>query len=145
MAWEYKRQEPEFKPIPAGRHRIRIKSVEKAISKKGNDMLAFQFEVSGSNRIIYHYLVFLDDRPEITNRMLTQFFDSFSGIPEGDFNLNNWVGKAGAAVIEHEDDGNGGVREKIKFFIRAKSQDDLPQWIDYESGTPVGDTPDLPF
>lgn len=145
MTWEYKRQEPDFKPIPAGRHRIRIKSVEKAVSKNGNDMLAFQFEVSGSNQILYHYIVFLDDRPEITNRMLTQFFDSFKDIPEGDFDLGKWVGKAGAAVVENEEDGNGGTRSKIKFFIRAKSQDDLPPWVDYSTGIPASDSPDLPF
>lgn len=145
MTWEYKRQEPEFKPIPAGRHRIRVKSAEKAISKKGNDMLALQFEVSGYNNIIYHYIVFLDDRPEITNRLLTQFFDSFKDIPEGDFNISNWIGKVGAAVIENEEDDNGNVRSKIKFFIKESGQKDLPPWVDYNTGMPAIDSGDLPF
>ena len=145
MAWEYKRQEPEFKPIPAGRHRIRVKSAEKAISKNGNDMLALQFDVSGSNQTLYHYIVFLDDRPEITNRMLTQFFDSFKDIEEGDFNLSNWIGKVGACVVAHEDDGSGGTRARIKFFIKAKAQDDLPPWVEYSTGVPTADIPDLPF
>ena len=145
MAWEYKRQEPEYKPVPAGRHRIRIKSAEKAISKNGNDMLALQFEVSGMSNIIYHYIVFLDDRPEITNRLLTQFFDSFKDIPEGDFNLNNWIGKVGACVTENEEDGNGNLRTRIKFFIKSSAQNDLPAWVDYKTGIPTMDYSGLPF
>ena len=76
MAWSYKREERSgFTPIAEGDYRIRIRSADKAVSKSGRDMLALQFDVSGSNQILYHYIVFLDDRPEITNRMLTQFFD----------------------------------------------------------------------
>ena len=40
MAWEYKREEQKFQTLPEGKYRIRIKSVDKAISKSsGNDML----------------------------------------------------------------------------------------------------------
>lgn len=124
MAWSYTREETQFAQIPEGRYRIRVKSADKAISKKGNDMLALQFEVSGQNQILYHYITFLDDRPEITNRMLTQFFDSFKDIPEGDFNMANWVGKVGACQIKHDDDG----RARLSYFINAGKQGDLPPW-----------------
>lgn len=128
MAWQYKREENTFKPLPEGNYRIRVKSADKAISKtSGNDMLALQFEVSGSKTILYHYIVFLDDRPEITNRMLTQFFDSFPGIPEGDFNMTNWIGKVGACHVKH-DEYNGNTTARISYFIRADKQDDLPPW-----------------
>ena len=124
MSWEYKREEQQFQQLPEGKYRIRVKEADKAISKKGNDMLTLQFEVSGNKQILYHYITFLDDRPEITNRMLTQFFDSFAGIPEGDFNMRNWIGKVGACMVKHDDDG----RAKISYFIKADKQDDLPEW-----------------
>ena len=124
MAWEYKREESQFQQLPEGRYRIRIKSADKAISKKGNDMLALQFEVSGSNQILYHYIVFMDDRPELTNRLLTQFFDSFPGIPEGDFNMNNWIGKVGACQVKHDDDG----RARLHYFLSGKQADAVAPW-----------------
>ena len=133
MAWEYKREEQTFKPIPEGEHRIRIKSAEKAQSKSGNDMLALQFDVSGYNSTLYHYIVFLKDRPEITNRMLTSFFDSFKDIAEGDFNIQNWIGKVGACVVKHEE-YNGDNKAKIHYFIRADKQDGLAPWKE-PSGT----------
>lgn len=126
MAWQYSREEQQFPQIPVGDYRIRIKSADKAVSKNGNDMLALQFEVSGSHQILYHYIVFLDDRPEITNRMLTQFFDSFAGIEEGNFDMTTWLGKVGACKVKHDDDG----RARISYFIKADKQDALPPWTE---------------
>lgn len=127
MAWDYQREEQHFEPLPEGRYRIRVRSVEKAMSSKGNDMLVFQFDVSGSNKVLYYYLVFMADRPEITNGKLTQFFDSFKDIKDGDFNTANWVGKVGACMIKHED-YQGEKRERISYFIKADKQGDLPPW-----------------
>lgn len=130
MSWQYKRQERQFSVIPEGEYRIRIRSAEKAVSKSGRDMLSLQFDVSGRNEILYHYIVFLDDKPEITNRMLTQFFDSFKDIPEGDFNIRNWIGKVGACKIRHEEsDYNGGsTQARIHYFIEAGKQGNLAPW-----------------
>ena len=136
MAWDYHREEQHFEPLPEGKYRIRIKAVEKAMSQNGNDMLVFQFEVSGSNKILYHYLVFLNDRPEITNGKLTQFFDSFKDIKDGDFDILNWVGKVGACMIKHEV-YNGEKRERISYFIKADKQGDLPPW---QEGVPTAGT-----
>ncbi len=127
MAWEYKREERQFPQLPEGDYRIRVKSAEKAISKAGNDMLALQFEVSGSKQILYHYIVFLEDRREITNGMLTSFFDAFPAINEGDFNLTTWLGKVGACHVKHDDDG----RARLSYFIKAEKQYALPPWKDY--------------
>lgn len=124
--WEYKREEQSFEQVPVGKHRIRVLSAEKAISSKGNDMLALQFEVSGMNNILYHYIVFLNDRPEITNRMLTSFFDSFKDIKEGDFNMQNWIGKVGACKVTV--DKNDPDRTRLSYFISADKQTDLPAW-----------------
>lgn len=138
MAWSYQREERQFPVLPEGKYRVRIKSADKAVSQKGNDMLVLQLEVSGSSTILFHYIVFMDDRPEITNRMLTQFFDSFSGIPEGDFNMTNWVGKVGAVKTKLEE-YDGQMRAKISYFISADKQDDLPAWQNPDGSIPRAD------
>ena len=127
MAWNYQREETSFAPLPEGRYRIRIKAVQKAQSSKGNDMLVLQFDVSGSAKTLYYYIVFMPDKPEITNGKLTQFFDSFKDIKDGDFDILNWVGKVGACMIKHEL-YNGEKRERISYFIKADKQKDLPPW-----------------
>lgn len=146
--WDYKREEQTFEPIPEGEHRIRIKSADKAVSSSGNDMIAFQFEVSGYNSLIYHYIVFMDDRPEITNRNLTQFFDSFKDIPDGDFNMANWIGKIGACVVKH-DEYNGQKSAKVRYFLKAEKQEELAPWREPGAKNAFGSdedfTEDLPF
>lgn len=150
MSWSYKREERTgFETdIAEGKHRIRIASAEKAVSKNGNDMLALQFEVSGCTSVLYHYIVFMTDKPEITNRMLTQFFDSFKDIPEGDFNTANWIGKVGACNVKHEE-YNGNTNAKIGYFIPADKQDDLPAWVDAyatpDAGSIDWSDEDVPF
>ena len=129
MAWQFKREESSnfTTKIPEGKHRIRVKSAEKAVSKSGNDMLVLQFDVSGYDSVLYHYITFMADKPEITNRMLTQFFDSFKGIPEGEFNTAKWIGQVGACVVKHEE-YNGNTNAKISYFLNADKQGDLPAW-----------------
>lgn len=136
MAWEYKREESsnEFQVIPEGEYRIRIKSADKAVSKSGNDMLKLTFEVSGYNSLLFHYIVFMADRPEITNRMLTQFFDSFKDIPEGEFDTSKWIGKVGACKVKHEE-YNGKQSAKIHYFINANKQGSLPAWKEPTNNT----------
>ena len=149
--WQYKREDKQqFEQVPVGKHRIRIKSAEKATSKaSGNDMLVLQFEVSGMPNILYHYIVFLADRPEITNRNLTNFFDGFPGIVEGHFDMSHWLGKVGACEVKP--DRNDPERTRISYFIRADKQGDLPPWRDAKGQqTPAGFTQvpvdaDLPF
>ena len=142
MAWEFQREEQQFEVLPEGKYRVRVRLAEKATSKKGNDMLVLQFDVSGHSQILYHYIVFLEDRPQITNRMLTSFFDSFKDIPEGDFNLEHWVGKVGACMVKH-DEYNGSPSAKISYFIKANKQDDLPAWVEPDEA--LGTTTDNEF
>ena len=151
MGWEYKREESNtFKPIPEGKHRIRIKEAEKAVSKNGNDMLTLKFEVSGYSSMLFHHIVFLTDRPEMTNRMLTQFFDSFKDIEDGNFKMDSWIGKVGACVVKHEE-YNGEMQAKISWFIKADKQSDLPPWQEPKSkddefmDVPPSVSDDMPF
>lgn len=135
MAWSFKREENTYSTnVPEGKHRIRIKSAEKAVSKSGNDMLVLQFDISGFNSTLYHYITFMNDKPEITNRMLTQFFDSFKDIPEGDFDTSHWIGKVGACTVKHEE-YNGNVNAKIGYFISADKQAELPAWKEPDGGS----------
>lgn len=140
MDWTYKREERQFDVIPEGAHRIRIASAEKVKSQNGRDMIAFQFDVSGSTQTLYHYIVFLQDRPEITNRQLTQFFDSFKDIPDGDFNTQNWIGKVGACMVKHEE-YNGQTKARVQYFISGRRQDELPAWQEGKTVTATGFVP----
>lgn len=124
MTWQFKREESQFQEIPEGTYRVRINSAEMAVSKSsGNDMLVLKLDVSGTSSHLWNYITFLNDRPEITNRMLTQMFDSFD-IEEGNFNLASYAGKVGGAVVKHDDQG----RAKISYFIDKKKQENLPPW-----------------
>lgn len=136
MAWEFKREESKGfdTKIPEGLHRIRIKSAERAVSSKGNDMLVLQFEVSGYKGLLFHYITFMQDKPEITNRMLTAFYDAFRDIPEGDTNLASWVGKVGACNVKHED-YNGNMQARLHYFVPVERQGDLPAWKEPEGGS----------
>lgn len=147
MEWKFEREEQQFELVPVGRHRVRIASVEKAISQNGNDMLFLKLDVSGHTQQIWHNIVFLVERPEVTNRMLTQLFDSF-GIEDGNFNLQSWVGKVGACQTKHEE-YNGKTNAKVSYFIHKNKQDDLPPWqnkakVKMEELKPVEED-ELPF
>lgn len=122
MEWNYQREESTFEEIPVGGHRVRIADAEKAISKNGNDMLVLTLDVSGYRARLWHYVVFMPDHPEITNRNLTAIFDSF-GIADGDFNLANWKGKVGACVTKQDEFGT-----KVRYFLNRKKQETLPPW-----------------
>lgn len=134
MTWQFKREESQFEQVPVGQYRIRIRSVEKKQSQSGRDMLAFQFDVSGVKAILYHYIVFMPDRPEITNRNLTQFFDSFLDIPEGNFNLQSWVGKMGACNVAV--DKNDNTRTRLSSFISFDRAKGLPAWQEPQGEAP---------
>lgn len=156
MAWEFKREESKGfdTKIPEGLHRIRIKSAERAVSSKGNDMLVLQFEVSGYKGLLFHYITFMQDKPEITNRMLTAFYDAFRDIPEGDTNLASWVGKVGVCNVKHED-YNGNMQARLHYFVPVERQGELPAWKEPEGGSnammganvnvPAGIDEEVPF
>ncbi len=141
MAWQFKREEAEFEELAEGRYRVMIVDAEMAVSKSGNDMLVIKLLVSGTKKNLWNYITFLDDRPEITNRMLTQFFDSF-GIEDGDFNLKGYVGKIGGCQVKHDEQG----RAKVQYFLNKKQQKELPEWQGEKPVfTPVEEKEELPF
>ena len=140
--------EQSFKPIPVGDHRVRIASAEEQTSNSGRQMIKLVLEVSGYSSTIWHYIVFMPDKKELTNQKLGELWNSFD-IQQGNFNLNSWVGKVGAAKVKHED-YNGEPSAKIAYFINKDRQGKLPAWQDPNSASgavtmsPFADE-DLPF
>lgn len=124
--WNYEETKRDFEPeqIPNGDYRMIIRGAEKAMSKdiiKPKKMIKLKLGVSGYAKSIYHYIVFLPDNREVTNRNLTNFFRSF-GIQGGNFNLDSYLGKEGAGRIEIDSNGY----EKVKYFLEGNMKDRLP-------------------
>lgn len=120
-------EEQSFKPIPVGDHRVRIASAEEQISNNtGKQMIKLVLNVSGYNATIWHFIVFMPENQKLTNQKLGELWNSF-GIPQGNFDLNTWVGKVGAAKVKHED-YNGEPNAKVAYFINKDRQDKLPAW-----------------
>lgn len=116
-----------FELIPVGDHRVRIETVEEQISKNtGYEMLKLTLSVSGYGSKLFHYVVFMPDKSEITNQNLGTIFDSF-GIQQGNMNIYEWQGKVGAARVKHEQ-YDGKPQAKIAYFLLRSKQDDLPPW-----------------
>ncbi len=130
MEWNFKRESGFENPTP-GKHRVRIKSAEMAVSKSGRDMMFIQLEVSNYSTIIRHYIVFMQDNPEMTNRMLTQFFDSFA-IEEGDFNVAGYAGKVGGAMLKED-----GEYIKVHYFLGKEAISKLEPWDSKKNAKPV--------
>ena len=139
--------EKSFKPIPVGDHRVRIESAEEGVSQAGNQKITLVLEVSGYNSKIWHNLTLLADKRELTNQKLGELWNSF-GIPQGNFNLQSWVGKVGAAKVKHET-YNGNESAKVAYFISKDRQDKLPAWVDSNTAASIVEAfnsgADLPF
>jgi hypothetical protein len=69
-------------------------------------------------KLLWNYIVFLDDRPEITNGLLTNFFDGM-GIEEGNFDFSTYAGKIGGVRIKHDKDD----KARISYFLDRKKVD----------------------
>ena len=124
--WNYEETKRDFEPeqIPNGDYRMIIRGAEKAMSKdiiKPKKMIKLKLGVSGYAKSLYHYIVFLPDNREVTNRNLTNFFRSF-GIQGGNFNLDSYLGKDGAGRVEIDSNGY----EKVKYFLEGTMKDRLP-------------------
>ena len=124
--WNYEETKGDFESeqIPNGDYRMIIRGAEKAMSKdtvNPKKMIKLKLGVSGYAKNIYHYIVFLPNNREITNRNLTNFFRSF-GIEGGNFNLDSYLGKEGAGRIEIDSNGY----EKVKYFLEGTMKDRLP-------------------
>lgn len=143
MAWQFKHTETEYPVIPEGDYRVVIVGADKAVSKtSGNDMLVLKMQVSGYKSNVFAYIPFLDDRPEITNRILTQMFECFN-IEEGNFDLNSYLGKGGGVHVKNEE-FNGKESAKFGYFLRRRKVDSLPPFVGEVPTFHFEELPDVP-
>ena len=148
FGWNYEETKSDFESeqIHNGDYRMIIRGAEKAMSKdtvNPKKMIKLKLGVSGYAKNIYHYIVFLPNNREITNRNLTNFFRSF-GIEGGNFNLNSYLGKEGAGRIEIDSNGY----EKVKYFLEGTMKDRLPAFAPPAKKAKVKETEqedDIPF
>lgn len=145
MDWKFEEKENEFKKVPTGKHRLRIESATLKTSKKGNEMVEIAMSISGYSQMVWFYLVFLEDYPDITNRNLTAIYDSF-GIEKGNMNFESWKGKVGAGQLKYDEN----EYLKVHYFIKKEAQAGLPSWVEPNSEEAVGEyitveDDDLPF
>lgn len=118
MNWNYQREE-RTSGATTGKQRCVIVSAEEQVSKStGKPMIVVGVRPSGCAFTVKHYLV----SGEYFNRNATQLFDAFPEIPEGNFNLLEWIGAEGAAMFDL--DPNGYL--KIKYFIDSVKAAGLP-------------------
>ena len=136
-------EEQSFKPIPVGDHRVRILTAEEQTSNSGRQMIKLVLNVSGHNSTIWHFLVFMPENQKLTNQKLGELWNSF-GIPQGNFNLQEWVGKVGAAKVKH-DTYNNEPSAKIAYFINKDRQDKLPAWKEPSNASLTGGFEEVPL
>ena len=116
---DYQREEREESAKVTGRLRCVIVDVEETESKtSGLPMIIVSVRPSGTVFKVKSYIV----KNEHFNRNMTQFFDAFPEIGDGNFSFVEWVGALGAAMFDLDE--RGYVR--VKYFIDAVRAEDLP-------------------
>ena len=120
----YTYEKPKAEPtekIEEKIYRVKIENIEPAVSRYGNDMWKMIFKISGFKTKIYYYLVFqTNENKKYTDKTLASIYSSFKGIPEGNLEIETWLGKEGIAKIKLEEyDGN--VSPKIHYFVTEKA------------------------
>lgn len=141
--WSYQREE-YTRPSP-GDYRVEIVDAQEAIAQSsGNQMIVVTVKPNRSNIAIKHYIV----RNEYFNRNMTQFFDAFPQIAEGDFAFLGWVGCVGAARLKEDESGY----LRVAWFLTPQRAEKLPPWQgevpERQTVTDllaVEDDPDFPF
>lgn len=142
--WDYTRENSTR--LSPGDYRVAIVDVQETTSKSsGSPMIVVTVQPNGSNIKIQNYIV----KNEYFNRNMTQFFDAFPQIKEGDFNMLGWVGCVGAARLKEDENGY----LKVAWFISEKKAEKLPAWVgdapERQTVTDgfevVGSDDDLPF
>ena len=116
---DYQREERDESAKVTGRLRCVIVDVEETESKtSGLPMIIVSVRPSGTVFKVKSYIV----KNEHFNRNMTQFFDAFPEIGDGNFSFVEWVGALGAAMFDLDE--RGYVR--VKYFIDAVRAEDLP-------------------
>ena len=116
---DYTREEREEQAKVTGKLRCVITDVEEGTSKaSGLPMIIVSVRPSGTVFKVKTYIV----KNEYFNRNMTQFFDAFHEIGDGNFNFIEWPGCEGAAMFDLDDKGY----MKVKYFIDPVRAASLP-------------------
>lgn len=116
---DYQREERENNTNITGKLRCVITAVEEAVSKSsGKPMIVVSVRPSGCRFSVKNYIV----KNDKFNRNMTDFFDSFPSIGEGNFDFLTWVGALGAANFGEDENGY----LKVKWWITADRAASLP-------------------
>ena len=143
---DYQREEREHESKITGKLRCVITAAEEGVSKtSGKPMIIVTVRPSGCRFTVKNYIVKNDN----FNRNMTDFFDTFPSIGEGNFDFLTWVGAMGAANFGEDERGY----LKIKWWVTSDKANTLPP---FEGDIPEqqsvstleeleGDDGDLPF
>ena len=116
-AWNYQREENERGV--AGKYRCVITAAEDTVSKtSGKPMIVVTVRPSGYRITVKHYIV----QNENFNKNMTQFFDAFPEIEEGNFEFLTWVGAEGAAAFKEDEKGY----LKVGYWLSPERAANLP-------------------
>ena len=144
-------EEQNFQIIPVGDHRARIFDVVARTFSSGNEGYEITLSVNGHGSKIWYYLVLDKNDPKKTNQRIGEFFNSFGITDHNMGDGRQWVGKAGAIRVKHEEYG-GKMTAKVAYVISRKNQDKLEPWKDNGGAAaptvnvqPVINESDLPF
>ena len=122
--WDsYKRETQERESAVTGKHRVVITEAGEAVTgpnskNPGTPMIVVKLRPSGRKFSVTLRIA----KNDYFNRNMTQFFDSFPEITEGDFNFIGWVGAEGAAMFK--EDANGYTQ--VSYFLSPERAADLP-------------------
>ena len=122
--WDsYTREEKERESAVVGKCRVVITEASESVTgpnskAPGTPMIIVKLRPSGRRFTVTHRIV----KNDWFNRNMTQFFDAFPEINEGDFNFLAWVGCEGAAFFKEDAQGY----TQVSYFIDAVKAADLP-------------------
>lgn len=109
-----------------GAYSVQIACAEKTKSRAGRDMIVLRLNVYGTFHTINHYIVFMENKPDITGRQIHEVMECFD-IEKGDTTLSNWTGKTGGVIIKNEL-YNGKMIPKIERLLTKREQNTLPKF-----------------
>lgn len=137
---DYKREDRPQQNKVTGKLRCVITDVEEAVSKSsGKPMIVVTVRPSGTTFKVKNWIV----KNEYFNRNMTEFFDTFPEIGEGNFDFITWPGSMGAANFVEDENGY----LKIKRWITADRAYDLPEFEgekpERQTVTSIGNVTDL--
>lgn len=146
--WDsYKREENERASAVTGKRRVVITEATEGVTGAnskvpGTPQIIVKLRPSGCKFTLTYRI----QKNEWFNRRMTEFFDAFPEITDGDFNFIAWVGCEGAAMLK---EGSSGYTE-VAYFLDHVRAADLPP---FEGEKPLkqtittleDDSDDLPF